>query len=59
MIVDIQCPVCAETVELVVDPGGGEVQEYVEDCEVCCRPWALRVRFERDDDVVVEVELAG
>lgn len=34
----VSCPYCGESSELVVDPGGGAIQEYVEDCEVCCRP---------------------
>jgi hypothetical protein len=32
-------------VEISVDPGGGAVQEYVEDCEVCCNPWQVNVQF--------------
>jgi hypothetical protein len=31
------------------------VQEYVEDCEVCCNPWAVKVRF---TDGVPEVMIA-
>jgi len=41
-----RCPYCAAPVELVVDPGGGRAQEYVEDCEVCCRPWRVSLRWE-------------
>ena len=37
------CPYCAESVELVIDSGGGEIQDYVEDCPVCCRPWEVTV----------------
>lgn len=50
----ISCPYCGEGVELLVDPGGGFDQEYVEDCEVCCRPWSVRVRFARDGTVSAE-----
>lgn len=39
------CPYCAESVEIALDPGGGADQEYVEDCEVCCRPWHVHVVF--------------
>jgi hypothetical protein len=42
---DVVCPYCGETVTMSVDPGSGSVQEYVEDCEVCCNPWAVKVRF--------------
>lgn len=34
----VRCPFCAESIEIVVDDGGGEEQEYIEDCSVCCRP---------------------
>jgi hypothetical protein len=42
----VVCPYCGESVELLFDPGGGASQEYVEDCEVCCRPWSVRVAFD-------------
>lgn len=32
------CPHCGEPLDTFVDPGGGERQDYVEDCAVCCRP---------------------
>jgi hypothetical protein len=42
------CPYCGEHIELLVDPGGGAVQRYVEDCEVCCRPIQLTVRWDAE-----------
>ena len=44
----ILCPYCAEPVEPYVDPGGGESQEYIEDCSVCCRPISFVARFDAD-----------
>jgi hypothetical protein len=44
----LQCPYCGETVELVIDDGGGVRQEYVEDCPVCCRPWQVQAWIEDD-----------
>ena len=38
---EVHCPYCGEIVEIGLDPGGGMVQEYVEDCQVCCRPWRV------------------
>jgi cysteine-rich CPXCG protein len=35
---DLSCPHCGEPLDANVDPGGGERQDYVEDCAVCCRP---------------------
>jgi hypothetical protein len=37
------CPFCGEAEEVYVDPGGGAVQTYVEDCAVCCRPRLVHV----------------
>lgn len=41
----VSCPYCGETIELLIDPLGGSHQRYVEDCEVCCRPWSVEVRL--------------
>jgi hypothetical protein len=42
----VQCPYCGEAVGIELDPGGGMIQDYVEDCAVCCRPWRVRVRYD-------------
>lgn len=52
---DVTCPHCGETMSLTLDPAGGVEQEYVQDCEVCCRPW--RVRLSYDAAGVAHVEL--
>lgn len=49
----VTCPNCGEENELAVDPGGGAVQQYIEDCEICCRPMQLTVTW--DDDGVASV----
>ena len=53
---EVVCPYCGETVEIVLDPAGGAQQEYVEDCEVCCRPWKVVVTY--GDDGSADVTLA-
>ncbi len=40
------CPYCGETVEIALDPGSGAVQEYIEDCGVCCQPWRVSVTYD-------------
>src|SRR6267378_363313 len=52
---DVTCPHCGETMTITLDPGGGRTQEYVEDCQVCCRPW--RVRLWYDAAGAVDVQL--
>ncbi len=42
----VVCPYCGETVDVGLDPGSGSAQEYVEDCQVCCRPWRVRVEYD-------------
>ena len=39
------CPYCAEEVAIALDPGSGAVQEYIEDCAVCCQPWTVLVSY--------------
>ncbi|HJU69821.1 MAG TPA: CPXCG motif-containing cysteine-rich protein [Gemmatimonadaceae bacterium] len=39
------CPHCAEVVAIGLDPGSGTVQEYIEDCAVCCQPWTVLVSY--------------
>ena len=34
---EIECPYCGERIILLVDGSAGS-QEYIEDCQVCCRP---------------------
>lgn len=47
------CPYCGETITMLLDPSSSG-QEYVEDCEVCCNPIAVRFRIE--DDAVTELD---
>ena len=51
--VAIHCPYCGEKVTLLADVSGGQ-QEYVEDCEVCCRPMTITVRVGPGDDCTIE-----
>ena len=39
---DISCPYCGELINILVDPSMAE-QNYIEDCQVCCRPIVLAV----------------
>lgn len=46
-----QCAGCGEWNETGVDSSNGRRQQYVEDCQVCCRPNLLTVTY---DDAVAE-----
>jgi hypothetical protein len=56
---EVVCPYCGEPVVIGVDAGGGTVQDYVEDCAVCCRPWVVNATFRDDGGVDVLVEPEG
>ena len=38
---EVTCPYCGELITMLFDTSVGE-QNYVEDCEVCCRPIEVR-----------------
>lgn len=50
------CPYCGEQNIIALDPGSGDHQEYVEDCQVCCQPWRVVVHYGADGGASVRVE---
>lgn len=41
----VTCPYCGELVEIYLEP---DVKgSFVQDCEVCCHPWRVRVTGRR------------
>lgn len=42
------CAYCLQVNEVVVDASGGLSQEYVEDCQVCCRPNRLVITVDEE-----------
>jgi len=54
--VRVQCPYCWETFVLLVDPSV-EQQEYVEDCEICCRPIDFNIAVDERGEARVEARL--
>ena len=52
----VECPYCGESVVIGLDPGSGPRQEYVEDCQVCCRPWQVSVTYTDDGSALVQVD---
>jgi hypothetical protein len=43
----VTCPYCGEEVEIFVEPDVDG--RFVQDCEVCCNPWSVRVLGSGDD----------
>ena len=56
---EVECPYCGEVVEIVIDKSGGATQDYVEDCEVCCRPWKVHVSLDVGGAIEVRLEQSG
>jgi hypothetical protein len=51
----VTCPYCGETVEIFIE---ADVRgSFVQDCEVCCNPWRVRISG-RGEDRSVEIARA-
>lgn len=60
MILDaeFQCAYCGENNATTVDISAGRKQEYVEDCQVCCRPNRLYIEVDPDTlEATIEAEV--
>jgi prolyl-tRNA synthetase len=54
--VEVECPYCGERVEVDLDPESRG--QMVRDCDVCCNPWLMTVRWDADGTPEVRVEAA-
>jgi hypothetical protein len=52
---DVECPYCGALNEITIDVSGGASQSYVEDCQVCCRPWEVEVTIDEDGHASIEL----
>src|ERR1051325_10967953 len=52
----VTCPYCGEGIEIYVEPDVHGT--FVQDCEVCCNPWRVRVVSDDDPDRHIEVSRA-
>jgi Cysteine-rich CPXCG len=50
---DVACPYCGEAIVIALDPGSGDRQDYVEDCQVCCQPWRVHVEYGPDGHATI------
>ncbi len=51
--INIDCPYCGEVFETTADCSAGD-QEYIEDCQVCCRPIVITLNV--SDTTLINVE---
>ena len=55
---DVDCPFCAERITLLIDASEGS-QNYIEDCQVCCRPIDVTVEADGGELTTVRVNDAN
>jgi hypothetical protein len=53
------CPSCGEKLSLHIDITGGQRQEFIQDCEVCCRPIRIRIELKAGEAASFNAELSG
>jgi Cysteine-rich CPXCG len=51
----VSCPYCGEGITVLVDQSLPD-HEYIEDCQVCCRPIVLCVSVETDGGIAVSAK---
>ena len=51
------CAYCGEPSTTFIDISGGFTQQYVEDCQVCCRPNILYITID-EDTLEVDIQTA-
>ena len=49
---DVHCPYCGESFEALID-GSVPHQQYIEDCEVCCRPINFEVTVMDENEIYI------
>jgi len=53
-----QCGCCREWNHTTIDESAGRTQTYVEDCQVCCKPNLLHLRYDpQEQEFVIAAEL--
>ena len=55
---NISCPYCGERIDVLLDLSVPH-QNYIEDCQVCCRPIIFDVTVGYDDELTVFVSHEG
>ena len=48
----VDCPYCGEQIEIAVDLSVKR-QQYIEDCQVCCRPIVVNVSADNNSEALL------
>jgi hypothetical protein len=54
--VEVICPYCHQLVLLVLDPHARG--SFIQDCDLCCRPWQVQAQRDEDGEWLVNIERA-
>lgn len=54
---EVVCPYCGQAQFIFLDISVRH-QQYVEDCQVCCRPLELSVTVVGEDEILVDVRMS-
>ena len=50
----VSCPYCGESITVLIEPQDAG-QQYMEDCQVCCKPITFVTTGDADDELRVSV----
>lgn len=50
----ISCPYCGESITVLIDDTDSN-EEYIEDCQVCCRPITFNVTTHMNGELYISV----
>lgn len=50
----ISCPYCGESIDVLIN-AEDDAQQYIEDCQVCCRPITFVLSTDDNGDLSVDV----
>lgn len=53
--IQISCPWCGEFIDTFFDWSAGS-QQYIEDCQVCCRPINMNFQVDADGQILIRAE---
>lgn len=51
-----RCAWCLQLNEIFIDISAGDEQDYVEDCQVCCRPNVVHIHI---DEELAHIEITN
>ncbi len=51
---EVICPTCFQVQWIPIDPSGGARQDFVVDCQICCRPMDVAARVDAGGEISAE-----